>query len=81
MQCELVNQRCRRCLTIQNTYTQLSYNAPLCGDGVAILKGLSVTDAGFGVWNYTFPVTGQLPLGSAGCPVAEVIEVVYMEAV
>lgn len=49
----------------------LSYNAPKCGTGPITLGGLSVTDNGFGVWNYTFPVTGGLAFGSAGCEAVE----------
>jgi len=50
----------------QPTYTQLSYIPPKCGNAPITLGGLSVTDNGFGVWNVTFPVTGGLPLNSAG---------------
>lgn len=45
----------------------LSYNAPQCGTGPITLAGLSVTDNGFGVWTYTFPVTGGTPLGTGSC--------------
>jgi hypothetical protein len=38
----------------------LSYNAPKCGTEPITLGGLSVTDNGFGVWNFTFPVVGGL---------------------
>jgi len=42
------------------TYNQLAYNVPVCvQSGNIVLAGLSVTDAGFGVWKYTFPVTGS----------------------
>lgn len=49
-----------RANTQQSTYTELFYNAPACVPGGNItLAGLSVTDMGFGVWQYTFPVTGS----------------------
>lgn len=50
------------------TYTQLSYIPPKCAvTGAKItLGGLSVTDSGFGVWNYTFPVTGGVAADSDG---------------
>jgi len=42
------------------TYDMLSYNVPQCvQSGSITLAGLSVTDAGFGVWMYNFPVTGS----------------------
>jgi hypothetical protein len=42
------------------TYDMLSYNVPQCvQSGSITLAGLSVTDAGFGVWMYKFPVTGS----------------------
>jgi hypothetical protein len=44
----------------------LSYNAPKCGTEPITLGGLSVTDNGFGVWNFTFPVVGGLPLDGDG---------------
>lgn len=44
----------------------LSYNAPKCGNTPITFGGLSVTDNGFGVWNYTFPVTGGLPIDADG---------------
>jgi hypothetical protein len=53
-------------LGIQETYTNLSYNAPKCGNAPITLEGLSATDSNFGVWNYTFPVTGGLPLDGDG---------------
>jgi len=40
------------------TYTQLFYNAPPYASGSITLQGLGVTNSGFGVYNYTFPVTG-----------------------
>jgi len=43
-----------------DSYSQLSYNAPACvPSGSITLKGLSVTDGGFGVWSYNFTVTGS----------------------
>jgi hypothetical protein len=45
-------------LWLQATYTMLSYHAPKCGTEPITLGGLSVTDNGFGVWNFTFPVVG-----------------------
>ncbi len=44
----------------------LSYNAPKCGNAPITLAGLSVTDNGFGVWNFTFPVVGGLLLDGDG---------------
>jgi hypothetical protein len=44
----------------------LSYNAPKCGTEPITLGGLSVTDNGFGVWNFTFPVVGGIPLDGDG---------------
>jgi hypothetical protein len=47
---------------ISNTpsYSQLSFNVPACvNSGNITIAGLSVTDAGFGVWKYNFPVTGS----------------------
>lgn len=46
-------------ITCNQTYTQLSYNAPKCASGPITLGGLSVSDNGFGVWNQTFAVTGS----------------------
>ena len=66
----------------QESYTGLSYVAPLCGTGSITLKGLDVTDNGFGVWNYTLPIIGQMPFDAAGTcngmpqVVSEVIEVI-----
>ncbi|KAF4627142.1 hypothetical protein G7Y89_g11010 [Cudoniella acicularis] len=45
-------------ITCNRTYTLLSYNAPADVVGPVTLGGLSVTDNGFGVWNYTFNVVG-----------------------
>ena len=50
----------------QETYKALSYTPPKCGNAPVTLGGLSVTDNGFGVWNYTFPVTGGLPIDADG---------------
>ena len=44
----------------------LSYHAPKCGTEPITLGGLSVTDNGFGVWNFTFPVTGGMPVNQHG---------------
>lgn len=42
------------------SYSQLSFNVPKCvHSGNITIAGLSVTDAGFGVWKYNFPVTGS----------------------
>jgi len=40
------------------TYTQLFYNAPPYASGSITFQGLGVTNSGFGVFNYTMPVTG-----------------------
>jgi len=40
------------------TYTQLWYNAPPYASGSITFQGLGVTNSGFGVYNYTIPVTG-----------------------
>jgi hypothetical protein len=53
-------------LRLQATYTMLSYHAPKCGTEPITLGGLSVTDNGFGVWNFTFPVTGGMPADKDG---------------
>ncbi|MCJ1406052.1 hypothetical protein MMC19_000117 [Ptychographa xylographoides] len=44
------------------SYTGLSYNVPICGpaNGTLTIAGLGVTDNGFGVFNYTLPVTGSI---------------------
>jgi hypothetical protein len=42
----------------QGTYTQLFYNAPPYASGSITFAGLAVTNSGFGVYNYTIPVTG-----------------------
>jgi len=48
-------------ITCNSSYTLLSYNAPKNFKGKTItLRGLSVTDNGFGVWTVTFPVTLRL---------------------
>ena len=46
----------------QASYTGLSYNVPICGpaNGTLTIAGLGVTDNGFGVFNYTLPVTGSI---------------------
>jgi hypothetical protein len=42
------------------TYSMLSFNVPTCvPSGNITMAGLSVTDKGFGVWKYTFLVTGS----------------------
>jgi len=42
------------------TYNMLSYKVPACvPSGKLTMAGLSVTDSGFGVWNYTLPVVGS----------------------
>lgn len=51
---------------IQETYSNLSYIPPKCGNEPVILGGLVVTDNGFGIWNYTFPVTGGATPDSDG---------------
>jgi len=38
------------------TYTGLVYNAPANAAGSITLQGLSVSQGGFGSWNFTFPV-------------------------
>lgn len=38
----------------------LSYTPSPCGTGQVKLAGLGVTDKGFGVWNYTMQVMGQV---------------------
>jgi hypothetical protein len=43
---------------MQGTYTQLFYNAPPYASGSITFQGLAVTNSGFGVYNYTIPVTG-----------------------
>jgi hypothetical protein len=43
---------------LQGTYTQLFYNAPPYASGTITFQGLGVTNSGFGVFNYTMPVTG-----------------------
>jgi len=68
-------------VTCNETYTMLSYNAPKCGTGPITLGGLSVTDNGFGVWNVTFPVTGGLAFGSAGCPTVEPTIITIIEEI
>jgi len=49
-----------------NTYTNLFYNAPANAQGTVTLAGLSVTKAGFGVWNFTFPVQAAANTGNTG---------------
>jgi len=44
-----------------NTYNALVFNVPACVKSSNItMSGLSVTDAGFGVWRYNFAVTGSM---------------------
>lgn len=45
-------------ISATGTYNQLFYNAPATVSGNITLSGLSVTANGFGVWTYTFPVSG-----------------------
>jgi len=45
-------------ISATGTYNQLFYNAPATASGNITLSGLSVTANGFGVWTYTFKVTG-----------------------
>jgi len=40
------------------TYTQLFYNAPPYASGSITFQGLGVTNSGFGVFNFTIPVSG-----------------------
>jgi hypothetical protein len=43
------------------SYPSLFYNVPACvKSGNITMAGLSVTDGGFGVWKYTFAVTGSM---------------------
>ncbi|KAF2093816.1 hypothetical protein NA57DRAFT_80818 [Rhizodiscina lignyota] len=43
-----------------STYSNLVYNAPSCvQDNNITIGGLSVTGSGFGVWSYSFTVTGS----------------------
>ncbi|MCJ1473840.1 hypothetical protein MMC13_002492 [Lambiella insularis] len=48
-------------ITCNATYSMLSYTPALCGTGQVSLRGLGVTDNGFGVFNYTMQVAGQVP--------------------
>jgi hypothetical protein len=45
------------------TYTTLNFNAPIDLQGTVTFMGLSVTDNGFGVFNFTLPVTPCLAAG------------------
>lgn len=47
----------------QSFYDTLHFNAPIDLQGTVMFIGLSVTDNGFGVFNFTLPVT---PCASAG---------------
>jgi len=60
-----------------STYDQLQFNVPLCvASGTITLAGLSVTDAGFGVWKYNFPVTGSVCTGVTDAQIVEIIQVI-----
>jgi hypothetical protein len=52
-------------ITEDDHYDMLSYTPPPCGDGKAVIMGLSVTDAGFGVYTIPMNVVGQMPFSSA----------------
>jgi hypothetical protein len=47
----------------QSFYSTLNFNAPIDLQGSVTFMGLSVTDAGFGVFNFTLPV---IPCTAAG---------------
>jgi len=49
-----------------NQYTNLFYNADPSASGTVTLAGLSVTKAGFGVWNFTLPVQAAAGGASGG---------------
>jgi len=58
-------------------YDQLQFNVPLCvASGTITLAGLSVTDAGFGVWKYNFPVTGSVCTGVTDAQIVEIVQVI-----
>jgi hypothetical protein len=55
------------------SYSQLSFNVPACvRSGNLTIAGLSVTDAGFGVWKYNFPVTGSKCTGVDEITIVEI---------
>jgi hypothetical protein len=53
-------------VTASNSYSSLVYNAPACVPGNNItIGGLSVTGSGFGIWTYSFTVSGSSCGGGA----------------
>jgi len=64
-------------ITENSFYSTLHFNAPIDLQGTVTFIGLSVTDNGFGVFNYTLPV---IPCASAGGTVVAVTKPVVPPA-